>query len=142
MKICSTCKLPKDNFYPNANKADGLQTYCIDCAKERSKNRYKELSSDKKLEIKLLAEQKRKRNKQFIWDYLKVHPCIDCGESDPIVLDFDHLNDKTLAVSTLANNAVSIEKIEAEINKCVVRCANCHRRKTAKDFDWYKHIEL
>jgi hypothetical protein len=29
-------------------------------------------------------------------------------------------------------------RILAEIAKCQVRCANCHRRKTARDFKWFK----
>ena len=140
MKICSTCKLPKEKFYPNARKADGLQTYCVDCAKERSKKRYKNFSAEQKQSIKELAKQKVIRNKQFVWDYLKQHPCIDCGESDPIVLEFDHLKDKKIAVANLAGQCVGIDKITEEIDKCEVRCANCHRRKTAKDFEWYKNI--
>lgn len=140
MKVCSTCKLPKENFYPNANRSDGLQTYCVDCAKERSKRRYKEFSLEKKSEIKKRAEEKRIRNKQFLWDYLKEHPCIDCGKDDPIVLDCDHLRDKKQSLSVMVNNASSIEIIKEELSKCEVRCANCHRRKTAKDFGWYKNI--
>lgn len=140
MKICSTCKLPKEKFYSNSRKDDGLQTYCVDCAKERSKKRYKNFSVEQKQSIKDLAKQKAIRNKQFVWDYLKEHPCVDCGESDPIVLEFDHTKDKKVAISNLAGQGVGIETITEEIGKCEVRCANCHRRKTAKDFEWYKSI--
>jgi hypothetical protein len=27
-----------------------------------------------------------------------------------------------------------------EIDKCDVRCANCHRRRTAADFGWWRHM--
>ena len=33
-------------------------------------------------------------------------------------------------VSLLANRSYSLEKLEKEISKCEVRCANCHRIKT------------
>lgn len=80
------------------------------------------------------------RNCQHIWDYLKKHPCIDCGETDPIVLEFDHLKDKKYNISDLIRTGYSIEKIDKEIEKCEVRCANCHRRKTAKEQGWYNYI--
>ncbi|MBI5138268.1 MAG: hypothetical protein HZA95_00515 [Candidatus Vogelbacteria bacterium] len=58
------------------------------------------------------------------------------------MLEFDHRGDvlKIKAVSTLIGVRSSIEKVKAEIDKCDVRCANCHRRKTAKDFGWQKSI--
>jgi hypothetical protein len=56
---------------------------------------------------------------------------VDCGESDPIVLEFDHIRGKKVGdVSTLAGQAFSWHKLSAEIAKCEVRCANCHRRRT------------
>ena len=65
--------------------------------------------------------------------YLETHPCVDCGESDPIVLEFDHRDgtDKVRAVSQLVTENCGWEKILTEIEKCDVRCANCHRRRTA-----------
>jgi hypothetical protein len=57
-----------------------------------------------------------------------------------MVLDFDHLRDKKLEVSTLARRGARIATIAAEIAKCQVRCANCHRRKTAKERGWYRTL--
>jgi ActR/RegA family two-component response regulator len=61
--------------------------------------------------------------------YFRTHPCIDCGEADPIVLEFYHLRDKKFDIS---NRLVSVrwETILQEIEKCEVVCANCHRRRT------------
>ena len=61
--------------------------------------------------------------------YLLEHPCVDCGETDPVVLDFDHLRDKTKNVSALLKSTWT--RILREIEKCDVVCANCHRRRTA-----------
>lgn len=81
------------------------------------------------------------RNLQFIYDYYSVHPCVDCGESDPIVLEFDHVRDsKIKAVSILVKGRYSLEAIQNEIDKCEVRCANCHKRKTAREQSWYGSI--
>lgn len=140
MKICSTCKLPKEKFYANKSKPDGLQTYCVECAGKRSKKRYQNFSEEQKQEIKERTRQKVLINKQFLWDYLKEHPCVDCGEEDPVVLEFDHLRDKEGCLSSLAGQGLSLETIQQEIAKCEVRCANCHRRKTSIQFGWYKQI--
>lgn len=76
--------------------------------------------------------------RNIVWDYLLLHPCVDCGETDPIVLDFDHLSDKDSGISVLVNNASSVQTLQAEIAKCSVRCANCHRRKTAQDGNYWR----
>lgn len=62
--------------------------------------------------------------------YLAAHPCVDCGEDDPIVLEFDHRGDKLFNVGEAARLGYGVPRIMAEIAKCDVRCANCHRRKT------------
>lgn len=78
-------------------------------------------------------------NKQFVWDYLLEHPCVDCGESDPIVLEFDHVRgEKIINISNAVGHGWGREKILAEIEKCDVRCANCHRRKTHSRSNWFK----
>ncbi len=54
---------------------------------------------------------------------------------DPIVMEFDHVvPGKITDVSTMVRDGSPIVKIQREIAKCVVRCANCHRRKTAREF--------
>jgi hypothetical protein len=72
----------------------------------------------------------RVRIRAFITTYLKTNPCVDCGETDPIILEFDHLKDKDFNISDAARKGVSMKKLKDEIDKCEVRCANCHRRKT------------
>lgn len=76
-------------------------------------------------------EVARVRNRGFIRTYLAVHPCVDCGESDPIVLEFGHVRGvKLYDVATMVQRHTSLRTIAAEIAKCDIRCANCHRRKT------------
>mgnify|MGYP003149286953 FL=1 len=69
-----------------------------------------------------------KRNKEYILTVKSESGCVDCGEINPLVLDFDHVKgDKFGNVSDLARQAYSIKKIQKEIEKCEIRCANCHR---------------
>ena len=59
--------------------------------------------------------------------------CVDCGYNDnPVALDFDHVNgDKVFSLSQ--KKGASIETLLNEAEKCVVRCANCHRIKTFEE---------
>lgn len=75
----------------------------------------------------------RERNRNYVLEYLKSHPCIDCNEGDIIVLEFDHVKDKKVSeISKAASAGWSLERLKKEIEKCEVRCANCHRRATHK----------
>lgn len=76
----------------------------------------------------------------MILAYLLEHPCVDCGESDPVVLDFDHLRDKTKNVTAMLNS--TWPRIRREIEKCEVVCANCHRRRTAARGGFYRALYL
>lgn len=73
----------------------------------------------------------RSRNRKFVDDYLLVHPCVDCKEADPILLEFDHINDdKEFNISVAIFKGWSTKRLLAEMEKCEVRCCNCHRKKT------------
>jgi hypothetical protein len=62
---------------------------------------------------------------------LSTHPCVDCREDDIIVLEFDHVRgSKRKELSRLVNAGASVASLLAEVEKCEVRCANCHRRVT------------
>ena len=142
MKTCATCKEEKTESEFNRKKSsrDGLQHTCRKCSQLTSKQYYKDNRSK---HIKQIGERRKRniqRNREFIWSWLTSHPCVDCGESDPIVLEFDHQHNKEKAISDAVRHAWSLKKLKEEINKCVVRCANCHRRKTAKDFGWNKAL--
>ncbi len=110
-KLCSCCRIrkPKSEFYGKTVKTGD----CKPCQTKRQNDR-----------------------RQFVVDYLKSHPCVDCGESHLAVLDFDHLTDKKSSISRLVRMNISFEAILVEISKCEVRCANCHRKRTAKQFNW------
>lgn len=56
--------------------------------------------------------------------------CVDCGEKNHIVLDFDHLQNKKYNISRMIHDGFSWEAIKKEIAKCEVVCANCHRIRT------------
>jgi hypothetical protein len=63
----------------------------------------------------------------------QTHACIECGESSVATLDFDHPDPtvKTTEIGSMIGKR-SWTTIELEVAKCVVRCANCHRRRTTR----------
>ena len=83
--------------------------------------------------------ERRENIKRKMMDFYKTNPCVDCGQSDPRVLDFDHVNTKRHNISTLLKKEYSWETILEEAKNCEVRCANCHRVKTAIDQNHYTH---
>ena len=80
-------------------------------------------------------KQEAKRN---LVTYLLDHPCVDCGESDIVVLQFDHQGNKIMDVSDMICDGYAWERILAEIAKCQVVCANDHMRRTARVAGWHK----
>lgn len=141
LKKCTLCKedKPLNNFNKNNTKKSGLGNVCKACSKVRNKKYYEENSSVHKTNVRKRTRELRNENRLKIRVYLETHPCVDCNESDYVVLDFDHKNslEKKENVSVLLGTGYNWNTIKAEIDKCDVRCANCHRRRTAIQFGWY-----
>lgn len=74
----------------------------------------------------------RARAREWLKAYLESHPCVDCGQADIRVLEFDHRNpsEKLANVGRMAKDGVGIPMLMREVAKCDVRCANCHRVRT------------
>ena len=45
---------------------------------------------------------------------------------------------KRFDISKAVLSGYSLNAIRLEMQKCDIRCANCHRRRTAKQFGWYR----
>jgi hypothetical protein len=124
----------REDFYAS-NKA-----VCADCFRRYRQAHYR-LNGEAYVERNvLLLRQRRRRWLQRLWAYLTAHPCVDCGADDPRVLEFDHRDRLTKldSLTVMAQQGAAWAKVEAEMAKCDVRCANCHRRRTAVQFDWPK----
>ena len=68
------------------------------------------------------------RKKEFVTMIKATSGCVDCGIKNPVVLDFDHVPErgpKLFELHKFSNH--SFPDIAAEIQKCDVVCANCHR---------------
>lgn len=139
MRECATCHKLKDESEFNWRwKTLGIRhPTCRECHQKYRRNWYE---SHKEEHLENVYERKRKvieEARQYVWKYLLAHPCAICGEKDPTVLEFDHLDEKKKDIALMAGQGYSIAAIQKEINKCQVLCANCHRRKTAAERRWF-----
>lgn len=138
MKICSICKDPKEGteFPKKSSSKDGLTSACKICTNENNRKSYKKRDKGKS---KLRNKKKIKVARQYCYNYLLSHTCITCKESDPIVLEFNHIDPTTKvnSISSMVQKGASPKALEEEISKCNIMCANCHRRHTAYQFGYY-----
>lgn len=142
MKRCYKCKKnkPLDDFPVNRKRADGHGSMCKGCKKSYNATYY--VDTKDRHNPARAARRQRVRNeaRRHVFEYLGTHPCVDCGETDIVVLDFDHQGDKTEEVNAMIAAGEPWALILSEIEKCEVVCSNDHRRRTAKAFGWYRAV--
>lgn len=136
MKTCRTCNIekPLEEYRKRHDTKDGRTASCKLCIAASQREHYKKHK-------KYYADKNKKWRKseveKFV-DFLKTQQCQDCGESDVRVLEFDHISDKAFNIGSKVGE-LSFTKLMEEIGKCDVVCANCHKKRTAKVFGWFKH---
>jgi hypothetical protein len=134
--VCCRChnSLPRSAFGGITKRND----YCFECSRKINRE-YSSKNREKRNEQNRRAAAKRYRiNRDNLIVYLKDKNCVDCKEPDAIVLEFDHI-DPSLKRAQIGNvlGSWNWNTILTEIEKCEIRCANCHRRRTAKQFGWF-----
>jgi len=140
-KLCPTCSTLKrvSDFHLDKARPGGLSSQCKECKQVVQRNWY---ARNKTRHVANVARRRRAAETELIkriLEYLRSHPCADCGETNPVLLEFDHVRGEKLnSVCDLIRRGSGWPKIEAEINKCDVRCCRCHRLKTAKQFGYRK----
>lgn len=119
LKCCTWCKTvkPLSEFYHVKSSYDGFANACRVCTDAHSTERR---INNRESGRALMAEA-------------HATGCVVCGETDSVVLDFHHLKPlgrqkQSERVSALVSRGKPLKTVRAEIAKCVVICANCHRR--------------
>lgn len=133
MKKCGGCQKIKElsDFSKNRAKSDGLQTLCRTCKSVAQRKYYAENKDSYNLKVYQSRAARRGKARAYVKKYLSKHPCVDCGNSDIVVLEFDHVRGKKInGVGKMVAEGYSLAKIIEEIEKCEVRCCNCHRKAT------------
>ena len=141
LRRCIWCNLLKPlSAFAFRSKALGTrQSHCRVCHAAYRKSHY--LRNRPKYVAREVERNRRRRaeNRRLLRAYLRSHPCVDCGESDIVTLQFDH-RDRATKRQDVALLVIGKpwSVVSTEIAKCDVRCANCHRRRTASQLRWHR----
>lgn len=138
-KVCARCATvkPASEFPTRRSKTYSPSAYCYPCQREYSKDHYRRNKEKHNARRLRHCNEYRARNRRLIAEYLAIHHCVDCGEEDPVVLEFDHVRGtKRWEVSRFVGAGWAWSTVLEELAKCEVRCTNCHRRKTATQMSW------
>ena len=132
-KRCGRCgeTKPLEEFAWRRQARGQRHNYCRPCHSEYHREHY---LANKQRYIDNAAKRRRKMVEErvrYLVEFLRKHPCADCGERDVLVLEFDHRRDKLFEIGKGLHDR-SWQSILDEIAKCDVVCANCHRRRTAR----------
>lgn len=141
MKQCATCHQWKnDEDFNWRYKVLGVRhPTCRECHKSFRKNWYEGDAKQRHLQnVRERKQEARNVAREFVYTYLMTHPCEECRESDPRVLEFHHVGGKDMAVSAMVSGGYPISTIQVEINRCRVLCASCHRKITVEERGWFK----
>ena len=139
-RTCTKCFLQKpiEEFGWKNRILKIRHTVCKECTAKRSSAWYYENQERQKENVRRNNQYYRELAREYVLEFLSAHPCSSCGECDPRVLEFHHEGNKEAEVSRLMGRGASLDALKREIEKCVVLCANCHRKLTSDERGWYK----
>jgi hypothetical protein len=131
-KVCTRCRVRKlaSNFAWHRKARGQRDTYCQPCRAAYKREHY---AANRERYITNAHRRKQAialERAGHLVEFFRERPCVDCGETDPMVLEFDHLGDKSFNIAK-GLRTHSWQAVLDEIAKCEVVCANCHRRRTA-----------
>ena len=98
--------------------------------KEERRQYHNKWYARNKSKQKKFVNARRQKIADWFKEYKATLKCSSCPENHPATFDFHHLDpkDKEISVSEVVNGGRSIQNIKKEIEKCIVLCANCHRK--------------
>ena len=128
---CSRCKTikPSEDFAWRRREKGQRDTYCRPCRSDYGKEHYAAHRQRYIDQATVIKKRLSRERTAFLFDFFAAHPCTDCGERDPLVLEFDHIGEKSFGISH-ALRGHNWQRVLDEIARCEVVCANCHRRRT------------
>jgi len=130
------CEVKEDEAFAYRDKKRGKrQTLCRECKTQYNRDWYQRNAATHKLAVAATSIVIRERNKRWLQDLKKNLQCIRCGESYPACLDLHHRDPagKDMSLGSAISRGWSLARLHAELEKCDVLCANCHRKHHDKE---------
>lgn len=128
-KKCAGCKEVKEaSLFPVVSKRTGkVSSYCLICKRQNWLNWKNNLNKEQLAHYAKYKRNKRLENKEYFIEQFG-NKCADCNLTYPsCAYDFHHSDPKTKDIEPGLLFARSRSVIAAELSKCVMLCANCHR---------------
>lgn len=130
MKRCTKCNIEKEekDFYVKRGR---IVAQCKDCCRQAnrvhySNNKERYFENNRKMYGKSTAIKE-----QYVLDLLLRSKCCDCGETNFLVLEFDHVRgSKKFGISAAIKSLYNLGTLKTEIDKCEIVCSNCHQIRT------------
>ena len=108
---------PTEAFATRRRKLGQLDSFCRPCRKAYGREHYLANRARYIEQARVQKQRLQLERTMYLIEYFVTHPCLDCGESDPVVLEFDHLRDKVFDIGQgLARRRWAA--VLAEIEKC------------------------
>ena len=128
MKHCYRCDttLHEDSFGNNKAKADGLQSQCKQCRRRVNNEQYAN-NPNRRINIRINQQKRYIEARAYVKSIKDASSCTICGEDSNCTLDFHHISSKEFGIAENVGT-VSLSKLQLEIDKCILLCANCHRK--------------
>lgn len=126
---CSKCfrDKPLSEFNKALDTKRRYQRWCRKCSRAYER----QWRQNNRPLLRANAKKARDKVSEYIRKLKTSSPCTDCGVSYPYyVMDFDHLGDKKFSIAHRGNKGIN--RLNTEIAKCELVCANCHRVRTWK----------
>jgi hypothetical protein len=126
-KKCSNCCRAKLLSAFSKKGPTRLQSWCKECSRAKSRRHY----IAHKTQYVQRARARKQNCRQWFRAYKSQLKCSRCSETHPACLQFHHADPtlKEFSVGPSALTGLSLARIQQEIAKCIVLCANCHLKE-------------
>jgi Zn finger protein HypA/HybF involved in hydrogenase expression len=126
-KLCKTCNVEKlltvEFWHKSKRRKDGWEYNCKECVQKRTLDNY----NSNKTKWNETTKKNHRKRREKIQELKADLSCAKCDESRHWLLDFHHIDPTQKDFQLSQGERYGWEKVQSEIEKCVVLCSNCHR---------------